>query len=169
LQRLSLPARQSSRLSGPYKHDNLSIYLVHGQDRVQTKYLTLTEALEQHKVVVYETGSVNQLQIENLSKEDVYIQSGESVKGGRQDRVLKVSATQAQLAKNLQTQVKSTVSESSYQLSLEAPRVKHTADDFKKDLAELAFPRWPTCAPPCIASYPSIVRHPTPTGIQGSL
>src|ERR1039457_752322 len=77
------------RLSGPYKHDNLYIYLVHGQERVKNRYLTLAEAMEQHKVVVYETGTVNQLQVENLSGEDVYIQSGEIVKGGRQDRVLK--------------------------------------------------------------------------------
>ena len=77
------------RLSGPYTHDNLAIYLVHGQDRVQKKYLTLTEAIEQRKVVIYETSSVNMLQIENRSGEDVYIQSGEIVKGGKQDRVLK--------------------------------------------------------------------------------
>src|SRR5574340_490029 len=76
------------RLSGPYVHDNLSIYLVHGQDRVQKNYLTLAEAIEQRKVVVHETGHVNQLQVENLSRQDVYIQSGEIVKGGKQDRVL---------------------------------------------------------------------------------
>ena len=85
------------RLSGPYLHDNLSIYLVHGQDRTQKKYLTLSEALAQHKVVVYETSTVNRLQVENLSHEEVFIQSGEIVKGGRQDRVLKddiiISAT----------------------------------------------------------------------------
>jgi hypothetical protein len=76
------------RLSGPYTHDYLSIYLVHGQDRFQKKYLTLAEALEQHKAVVYETSNVNVLQVENLSAQDVYIQSGEIVKGGKQDRVL---------------------------------------------------------------------------------
>jgi hypothetical protein len=39
---------------------------------------------------VYETGSVNELAIENVSAdEDVYIQSGEIVKGGQQDRTLK--------------------------------------------------------------------------------
>ena len=77
------------RLSGPYAHDNLSIYLVHGQNRVQKRYLTLTEAMQQRKVVVYETSNVNMLQVENLSDQDVYIQSGEIVKGGKQDRVLK--------------------------------------------------------------------------------
>ena len=52
------------------------------------KLLTLQDAMEQKKVVVYETGSVNELAIENLSSADVYIQSGDIVKGGRQDRVI---------------------------------------------------------------------------------
>lgn len=76
------------KLSGPYTHDNLAIYLVHGQDRVQTKYLTLSEAIALRKVVVYETSNVNRLQVENLGDQAVYIQSGEIVKGGKQDRVL---------------------------------------------------------------------------------
>jgi ARG/rhodanese/phosphatase superfamily protein len=76
------------RLSGPYTHANLSIFLIHGASRRPgAKYLTLQEAMDQKKVVVYETGSVNELAIENLSSEDVYIQSGDIVKGGKQDRV----------------------------------------------------------------------------------
>jgi len=51
--------------------------------------LTLEEALDQHKVVVYETKNVNELSIENTSDEDVFIQSGDIVKGGQQDRTLK--------------------------------------------------------------------------------
>lgn len=76
------------RLSGPYTHENLSIFLIHGQaSKPAAKYITLQEAMEQKKVAVYETGSVNQLAIENLSNEDIYIQSGDIVKGGKQDRV----------------------------------------------------------------------------------
>lgn len=45
--------------------------------------------MTQHKVVVYETGSVNPLQIENLPNQDVHIQRGEMVRVGRQGRVLR--------------------------------------------------------------------------------
>jgi hypothetical protein len=76
------------RISGPYTHDNLSIFLIHDSARGQGKpFLTLQEAMEQKKVVVYETGNVNQLAIENVSSDQVYIQSGDIVKGGQQDRV----------------------------------------------------------------------------------
>lgn len=79
------------RLSGPYTHKNLTIFLVHGKNLITTKmFLTLEEALVLKKVVVYETRSVNELAIENLSNEDVYIQSGDIVKGGQQDRMMAV-------------------------------------------------------------------------------
>lgn len=78
------------KLSGPYTHGNLSVFLVHGPDRLAGKnYMTLQEALEAKKAVVYETGNVNQLSVENLSKdEELFIQSGDIVKGGQQDRTL---------------------------------------------------------------------------------
>jgi hypothetical protein len=77
------------RLSGPYIHKNLTIYLVHGKDKIKgKKYMTLQEALAKKKVVVYETGEVNELLIQNKSDQEVFIQAGDIVKGGRQDRVL---------------------------------------------------------------------------------
>jgi len=79
------------RLSGPYTHKNLSIFLVHGKNLIKAKsFLTLQEALVQRKVVVYETKSVNELSIQNFSDEDVYVQSGDIVKGGAQDRMIGV-------------------------------------------------------------------------------
>src|SRR5262249_11664835 len=76
-------------VSGPYSHKNLTIFLLHGADQRQDKTpLTLQEAMERKMVVVDETGDVNNLAIENLSDEEVYVQSGDIVKGGRQDRVL---------------------------------------------------------------------------------
>jgi hypothetical protein len=79
------------RLSGPFTHRNLSIFLVHGKSLIKSKtFLTLQEALVQKKVVVYETKSVNELAIENFSNEEVYVQAGDIVKGGQQDRMIGV-------------------------------------------------------------------------------
>jgi ARG/rhodanese/phosphatase superfamily protein len=76
-------------VSGPYSHKNLTVFLLHGADQRQDKTpLTLQEAMERKMVVVHETGDVNNLAIENVSDEDVYVQSGDIVKGGQQDRVL---------------------------------------------------------------------------------
>jgi hypothetical protein len=76
--------------SGPYTYQNLTIFLVHGKDTLPTKkMLTLAEALEQKKLVVHETKNVNELSVENVAADvDVFIQSGDIVKGGQQDRVL---------------------------------------------------------------------------------
>jgi len=79
------------RLSGPFTHNNLTIFLVHGKNMFEGKtFLTLQEAMVQKKVVVYETKSVNELAIQNLSDEDIYVQSGDIVKGGQQDRMIGV-------------------------------------------------------------------------------
>jgi hypothetical protein len=79
------------RVSQPLLYENLTVYLVHAKAPGGPVPLTLQEALEQQKVRVIETGSVNQLAVENLSNEEVFIQSGDIVKGGRQDRALTVS------------------------------------------------------------------------------
>ena len=90
---LALAARGENsgdyRVSGPYTYENLSVFLIHGQSRAAGKLLTLQEAIAQHKVVVYETRNVNGLTIENVSDQDVFIESGDIVKGGAQDRTLK--------------------------------------------------------------------------------
>jgi hypothetical protein len=77
------------RLSGPFTHGNLTIFLIHGADKSTRSLLTLDEAIDQRKVVVYETRNVNELAVENVSSEDVFIESGDIVKGGAQDRTLK--------------------------------------------------------------------------------
>lgn len=78
-------------VSGPFIHDNLAIYLVHGKSADGPVPLTLEEALDKGGVEVRETGNVNALEIENLGDAEVFIQAGDIVKGGRQDRVLAVS------------------------------------------------------------------------------
>jgi len=78
------------RLSGPYKHENLTVFLVHGKDQTNKTFLTLQEALAQKKVRVYETKAVNELAIRNLSNQDIYVQAGDIVRGGEQDRMISV-------------------------------------------------------------------------------
>src|SRR6185369_15427607 len=68
-------AESSYRLSGPYTHGNLTVFLVHGKDLTNKNFLTLQEALAQKKVRVYETKDVNELAIRNLSNQDIYVQA----------------------------------------------------------------------------------------------
>lgn len=79
-------------LSGPYTHKNLTVFLLHNTDTVAPDaYLTLAEAIDQHHVVVHETGNVGELLIENRAPDkDIFVQAGEILKGGRQDRTVGV-------------------------------------------------------------------------------
>lgn len=76
-------------VSDPIAHKNLAIFLIYGKDRIKaTEFITLEEAMKQKKVVVHETGTVTELVIENGGNVSIYVQSGDIVKGGKQDRVL---------------------------------------------------------------------------------
>jgi hypothetical protein len=84
-----------ARISGPYQSGNLSVFLIHAEPAdgggVAGAYLTLDEALAGGEAAVYETGDVNELEVQNKSKDHtLFIQAGDIVKGGRQDRVLSV-------------------------------------------------------------------------------
>ena len=80
----------ASKISGPYTHENLTIFLIHGKDELKGKtFLTLAEALQKKLAVVHETKQVNELSIENLSRtEEVFVLAGDIVKGGQQDRII---------------------------------------------------------------------------------
>src|SRR3984893_3965661 len=79
------------RLEGPFTQGNLTVFLIHGKDRIKGQtFITLQEALAQKKVIGRETRGVNELTIENISGEEVYVQSGDIVKGGQQDRMMAV-------------------------------------------------------------------------------
>lgn len=79
-------------LSGPYQHENLTIFLIHGPNQPDSRMFTpLQVAMERNIVIVHETSDVNELSIENVSpSEEVFVQAGDIVKGGRQDRMLAV-------------------------------------------------------------------------------
>lgn len=95
---ISLPAAQAAdlraadyRLSGPHTHGNLTLYMIHGKPGDTGKPpLTLQEALQRGAVRVRETGSVDRLEIENLGDQDIFVQAGDIVKGGQQDRVVQL-------------------------------------------------------------------------------
>ena len=78
-------------LSGPIAHRNLQVFLIHGDTQLESRrYATLSEALERGLVQVRETGNVQELTIENLSKSvTVFLNAGDIVKGGRQDRTVR--------------------------------------------------------------------------------
>jgi hypothetical protein len=79
------------RVGDPATHANLSVYFLRGPSAGGPVPLTLAEALAKGGVTVHETGNVNRLSVENTGTEDVFIQVGDIVKGGQQDRVLTVS------------------------------------------------------------------------------
>jgi hypothetical protein len=79
------------RVSGPIAHGNLAIYFVHGASRGTSVPLTLQEAMARKAVEVREIGRVNEVQVENVGNEEIFIHAGDIVKGGQQDRVLSVS------------------------------------------------------------------------------
>src|SRR5581483_5884559 len=87
----SAQSEDGPRITGPVVHENLAIYFIHGPSAPGKVPLTLEEAMAKGTVKVRETSNVNELEIENLGTEDVFVQSGDIVKGGKQDRTLMVS------------------------------------------------------------------------------
>ena len=77
-----------ARLADPVTHKNLAVYLVIGPSTLKGDYLTLDEAMKQNAVRVHETDNVNELAVENWGVLPVFIQSGDIVKGGKQDRTI---------------------------------------------------------------------------------
>jgi hypothetical protein len=79
-------------ISGPYIHENLAIFLFHGPDQLEeSRYISLDKAFEKKHILVHETGAVGHLEAENLSDGlDVFIQAGDVLKGGRQDRTIAI-------------------------------------------------------------------------------
>jgi len=80
---------------GPFTHENLSVFLLRkpAAPRGDENYLTLEEALKDGSVKVTEKSDgaeVNKLEVENVGERPVYLQAGDTVKGGKQDRTIAV-------------------------------------------------------------------------------
>jgi hypothetical protein len=82
-------ALKGKHLGHVSEYKNLKIYLIEGAGTLNNKqYLTLDQAMEKKKATVIETGNVNELSIDNLSGDYIFIHSGDIVKGGQQDRTI---------------------------------------------------------------------------------
>lgn len=92
------------KLSGPYQCKNLSVFLIHGKSGIKGKhFISLAEALDKGVVTIDETGDVNHLSATNHSDtHSVFIQSGDIVKGGRQDRTLSQDAILAPKSRKIE-------------------------------------------------------------------
>lgn len=84
-------AQEAPRMSGPVVHENAALFFVHGPSAPGPVPDTLQEALTKGSVEVLETGNVQELRIDNKGTAPVFVQAGDIVKGGQQDRVLTVS------------------------------------------------------------------------------
>ncbi|MCI0680787.1 MAG: hypothetical protein L0Y71_01675 [Gemmataceae bacterium] len=92
LQQVRGPAVETRayEFSGPFTHGNLSVFFIHGPDALPEangpKFITLQEAVAQNLATVHDTGM--SLTVDNRSNSPLFIQGGDIVKGGNQDRVL---------------------------------------------------------------------------------
>ena len=91
----SLPAvtldDQTYRVSGPYDHENLSVYLIHADQQDERPYITLQEGLEKGLVKVSEKEGIQVLQVDNQSDLHLFLQEGDRLQGGKQDRTIYAS------------------------------------------------------------------------------
>ena len=80
-----------------YTYENLRLYPVYANENFKSefktvgKYLTLQDAIAKSKIKITEKdngGSVNNLTIENISRDTIIIICGDVVKGGKQDRII---------------------------------------------------------------------------------
>ena len=77
-------------VSGPQTHKNLSVYFLHRKDRDDREFLTLNEGLKAGLVTVTEQKQeqVQRLMIDNRSDKPLFLQEGDRVTGGKQDRTI---------------------------------------------------------------------------------
>lgn len=90
----------------PVSYRNLSVFLITGPDQLgKIPMLTLQEALARKKALVRETGEVGKLLITNKSAgKYIFVQAGDIVRGGKQDRTLQHDLIIPPRAKNVPLQ-----------------------------------------------------------------
>jgi len=86
------PGNDDYRLEGPFTHGNLSVFLIHGRDKIKgTTFITLQEALIQKKVIVREnTFGERTLDRKRFRARRFTFSQATLSKGGQQDRMMAV-------------------------------------------------------------------------------
>ncbi len=77
-------------VTGPYAHENLSVFLIHSPNQDEREFITLDQGLKEGCVKVSEKKQqeVGELQIENQSEYPLFLQEGDRLQGGKQDRII---------------------------------------------------------------------------------
>lgn len=78
------------QVAGPYAHGNLAVYLITSKERDDREFITLDEGLKNGWVKVSEKDDeqVRELRIENTCGKPLFLQEGDRVQGGKQDRIV---------------------------------------------------------------------------------
>ncbi len=81
------------RMTGPYVHENLAVYLIHSGSQDPRTFITLTEGLKNDtvKITEKEREEVNEVVIQNTSDSYLFLQEGDLIRGGKQDREIYAS------------------------------------------------------------------------------
>jgi hypothetical protein len=81
---------QTLRVSQPYAHENLTIFLLHSDRQDERAFVTLDDGLRQGLVKVAEQPEeqVGKLELVNDSDRPLFLQEGERLQGGKQDRTI---------------------------------------------------------------------------------
>lgn len=81
------------RVTGPYGDGRLAVYLLHTEKQDPRRFLTLAEGLRTKQVKVQEKSSaeVSELVLTNASNLPLFLQEGDTLDGGQQDRIVQSS------------------------------------------------------------------------------
>lgn len=92
--RTNVPGYGELSISQPHTYKNMTLFVIFRTTAETSEdFITLEEGLAQEMVVVSEKeeAEVETVQVENLSDKPLFIQAGDTLKGGKQDRIIRVS------------------------------------------------------------------------------
>jgi hypothetical protein len=83
----------SYHLTGPFSHENLSVFLIHAPTQDEREFITLDQGLKDGLVKITEKAEeqVGELRIDNRSDYPLFLQEGDRLTGGKQDRTIYAS------------------------------------------------------------------------------